>query len=571
MKSKSNIPPILLQKGYTEIVQINSNTNSDISAVYKVNRPGIGYWIVKRIVKEFAVMYRTEKAILTSLRHDFLPIIFDVFEDEKALYIAIEFISGESFRELMSDEVQVTEAEIRKYFLQLCEIFEYLHIRGVIHKDCKPSNVMLSDQGNVHLIDFGVSKSGKYNPGGMSQLYAPPEQIADPNIDDPRTDIYSLGATMYSLLTQETPNMDSKRQSLKKANISPNLRGIILRCMEHKPSNRYQTMTDLKKAIAKKDWAWKTVAAFSAMLVSVAIIFFAFFTWSAEITDHLITRGDTLMAEGNYQLAMQHYETFIVRRPAEPLGFERRRRLLVHRGEYSQAVILDNGENNENFFADSDFANAWHMAVGHAIVHYYQLRDWPALLELLDSPPVQLTLDQYKNYRLRAQIATHNGNVAAAIIYYKQLLDQYHDCIGAETYLQDLLNGATLAHGEERYHFLAAAIELGYASTLTDLVYSMLVEHISAEVLAQLESGNLLYADQILTNAFDSYPALAMEFELLLLRVAISQRHLLHGTNAVSLEDLEVHVQAALAAATENSESTYELENLLEIIGEGDM
>jgi len=567
MKPKTNIPPILLQKGYTEIVQINSNTNNDISGVYKVNRPGIGYWIVKRISKEFAVMYRTEKAILTSLRHDFLPIIFDVFEDEKALYIAMEFISGDSFKQLINEKIQISEADARKYFLQLCEIFEYLHIKGVIHKDCKPSNVMLSDQGNVHLIDFGVSKSGKYNPGGMSQLYASPEQIENPNIDDPRTDIYSLGATMYSLITQEPPSENIKRRRVM-ANISPKLRGIILKCMEPKPSNRYQSMTDLKKAITRKDWAWKTLSALMAMLIFAAVVFFAYFMWMAEVTNNLIARGDRLKSEGNYHMAMQHYETYVARRPTEPVGFERQRRLLIHRGEYSLAATLCLDEKQEKFFADSEFANTWNVAVSHAIVYYYQSENWDILLELLDGYWVQHTLDPYKIYSLRAYAATAKNDTQNAIYYYQQLLHYHYDGIAAYTHMQNLLNGAALAHGQDRYYFLSAAIGHEYVTSLTAQAYNMMIEHIATEVWTYMESGDLLRADYLLAEMFEKYPTLALEFELLHMRVAVAQRRILLGTD-YGIQDLEYHILSALAAATENDTvAAEELQNLLEIIGE---
>lgn len=576
MKNEA-IPPILLQKGFNEIVQINRNTDGKNNCdVYKVNRPGIGHWIVKRIAKEFAVMYRTEKAILTSLRHDFLPIVFDVFEDDQALYIAMEYISGRNFKQLMSRGTKVSETNARKYFLQLCEIFEYLHNKGVVHKDCKPSNIMLSAQGNVHLIDFGVSKSGNYNPGGMSQAYAPPEQVADPNIDDPRLDIYSLGATMFSLLTGELPGTNNAA-ILRRIDISPKLRAIILKCMESKPGNRYQSIVDIKKALTKEDWAWKTAAAMVFILISATVTFFGYITWQNDITNNFIARGDILQEEGDYQRALSHFESYIRRRPSEPRGYERRRQLLLHQGKYTESLAMFADE--AYFFSqfnmpEEAYGITWHNAVSHTILYYHYERHWDALLALLNSNPNILC--SYQSYSMRAKIATNTGDINGAVSYYIRLLHfpwQYRGRMTLADHMQNLLNGASLTTGDMRYNFLAAAFSVATSHDSTHMgemyehITQFLIGFFAEEVWDYKNANNFAEALELLEQVFDRYYFSRYDFTLLQLRALVTLRLLIFEGASDFAMFAEYARYAIDAAGPQHEGDVAELYDLLNTMG----
>jgi len=397
------VPPILKQKGFEDIICISPN-NLGISSVYKVSRPGVGEWIVKRIEKEYAVLYRAEKSILSTLRHDFLPIIFDIFEDVQALYIAMEYIPGENLQQLIESDKVVSEIDAKKYFAQLCELFEYLHSKDVIHKDCKPSNIMRSQHDNVYLIDFGISKSPEYNPSGRSHRFASPEQLKKPDIDDYRTDIYSLGATMYSLLTKEIPGKTGTEYKVvaenlkKRTDVSKNFRQIILKCMAQKPSYRFQTMGEVKKALLRKDWIWKTVVSITIMLLCTAIIFFGVYTWENEATTRLITRGNTVAAGGDFHTAMHHFEMYIYRRPMSAQGYERRRNLLVSHNVLTQSLDMfdDNEYSFFHYFIESshEYRNTWVRAVDWAISNYVvSNQSWDEAFALLENPMVQAAGD----------------------------------------------------------------------------------------------------------------------------------------------------------------------------------
>lgn len=394
-------PPILKQKGFENIVCI-SPTSLGASSVYRVSRPGVGDWIVKRIEKEYAVLYKAEKNILSTLRHDFLPIIFDVFEDAQALYIAMEYIPGESLQQLMKSEKQISEASARKYFIQLCELFEYLHSKDVIHKDCKPSNIMLSKHDNVYLIDFGISKSPGHNPSGKTHGYASPEQLKKLNTDDYRTDIYSLGATMYSLLLKEVPKKDSDPKIVAKnlksrADVSKNFRQIILKCMAKKPIHRFSTMGDIKKSLLRKDWIWKAVASIVLMLLFTVVIFFGMRVWENETTTRLISRGNAVYSNDDFHVAMQYFERYIYRRPLSARGYERRRNLLLSNRIPTQSLAMfdDTEYVFFHYFIENslEYRNTWVRSVDAVISYYLSLQKWDKLFDLLENPKVQVVVD----------------------------------------------------------------------------------------------------------------------------------------------------------------------------------
>jgi len=388
-----NVNLIFRKKGYTDIICISPPSEDRISSVYKVNKPGVGHWIVKRIKKEYAILHRAEKSILTTYRHDFLPTVFDVFEDESALYIAMEFIFGKSFQDLIDSKKAITETAARKYFLQLCDLFEYLHSKDVVHRDCKPSNIILSDNDNVYLIDFGISKTQEYNPKGKSKKYASPEQLEKSDIEDTRTDVYSLGATIYSLLTN---GADDHRSGLKdRKDISKKLKAIIAKCMAHNPKDRYQSMAEIKVQLQKRDWIWKASIATFFVMLSTVVVFFGFNLWVNELTDRLLIRGDELKVASNYQFALSNYETYIRRRPWDPCGYERRRNLFIHRAQFAESLLLFN-ETEEDLFdyffnheTKPEFRATWENAVRETIQHYYNNEMWDALYHLLENPRVQ--------------------------------------------------------------------------------------------------------------------------------------------------------------------------------------
>jgi len=499
----------------------HSGQDGEISTVYKVSRPDVGNWVVKRIKKEFAALYMAEKSVLATLNHDFLPKIFDVFEDEHALYIAMEFINGVSLQQLIESTKIVTESQARKYLLQLCELFEYLHNNGVIHKDCKPSNIMLSDHGNVYLIDFGISKTPEQNPVGRTQMYASPEQLKHPDISDPRTDIYSLGATMFSLLTKETPAAGIVKLK-NRTDISKKFKNIITKCVAKRPGSRYQSMSDVKKALLRKGWIWKVAACFVTMLALTVIVFFGLLTWNSEVNDRLLPRGYEMMRVSNYQVAGSHFERYIRRNPGAADGYMRHRELLVHRSFYSQSLNMFNQyeELHFTYFIDNspEFRNIWIDAVGRAMQYYYDTEKWDELIDMLACARVRLVVPESLYLNTRMQIYMYTGDLETALRYYRQLQDM----------------------GE----------------VASSDIYALILSKYMEDAHTYYNSRNFVEAADLVNTALEQYPNFSDNFDLLYIRAAAMLQHFfrerLHGREYASYHTRFVlYANAALGVVGE--------------------
>ncbi|HEY4000172.1 MAG TPA: serine/threonine-protein kinase [Candidatus Xenobia bacterium] len=158
--------------------------------------------------------FKTEAQILHELDHPGLPRLYDFFEDRGRQYLVMELIRGQTLDKVVSER-SVTEVEMLRWLREICEVLRYLHthVPPVLFRDLKPSNIMLTQEGHIKLIDFGIAKvvdapdeaaltrtgiRGMCTPG-----YAAPEQYGGGT--DEKTDIYALGATIYSLFTLRVP------------------------------------------------------------------------------------------------------------------------------------------------------------------------------------------------------------------------------------------------------------------------------------------------------------------------------------------------------------------------------
>ncbi|HEY4000809.1 MAG TPA: protein kinase, partial [Candidatus Xenobia bacterium] len=158
--------------------------------------------------------FRAEARILNRLRHSGLPRVYDYFEEDDNPCLVMDFIEGGTLWNLMA-KGPVAEDHVFQWARELCDVLDYLHHHNppVIFKDLKPNNVMLAKDGSLRLIDFGIAKvadaPGKSDTrtmlkGSVSDGYSPIEQYGQ-GATDMRADIYSLGATLYSLLTRKIP------------------------------------------------------------------------------------------------------------------------------------------------------------------------------------------------------------------------------------------------------------------------------------------------------------------------------------------------------------------------------
>ena len=218
------------------------------------------------LTENYSTQFKKEAVILAGLRHPNLPRVSDYFYlPGQGQYLVMDYIDGEDLRERIEREVKLPEKDVIIIGLMICDALMYLHNLSpkVIHRDIKPGNIRITPEGNVILVDFGLVKVFDMNQQtatgarAMTPGYSPPEQYGRGPTDE-RSDIYSLGATLYAALTgmipEESLNRMSGREkltSIKKyrSTISESLDKIIQTALEIDPENRYQTAEEFYMAL----------------------------------------------------------------------------------------------------------------------------------------------------------------------------------------------------------------------------------------------------------------------------------------------------------------------------------
>ena len=161
---------------------------------------------------ELSAAFEREARLLNGLHHPIFPHVSDYFSDDRGHFLVMEFIEGEDLSAILKRGEVFSVAEVMRWTLDLLDGLDYLHSQDppVIHRDIKPNNLKLTSRGNIVLLDFGMAKETSGNTLGMrsvfgySRRYSPLEQIEGTGTDA-RSDIFSLGATVYHLLTGTPP------------------------------------------------------------------------------------------------------------------------------------------------------------------------------------------------------------------------------------------------------------------------------------------------------------------------------------------------------------------------------
>jgi serine/threonine-protein kinase len=210
--------------------------------------------------------FEREARMLANLHHAGLPYVIDHFTlPGQGQYMVMEFIEGQDLQDMLQKNPRgLPEAQVLPWIDQVCDALTYLHSQSppIIHRDIKPANIKINREGKAVLVDFGIAKV--YQPGSktvlgaraVTQGYSPPEQYGG-GTTDARSDVYALGATLYSILTGQVP-VDSLQRQLGKAlpaprqinpAISPIVEQAILRAMEPEIQNRFQEIAEFRAAL----------------------------------------------------------------------------------------------------------------------------------------------------------------------------------------------------------------------------------------------------------------------------------------------------------------------------------
>lgn len=219
------------------------------------------YWAVKQVKNTSNIefeSFKKEVELLASLSHPDIPRIVDRIELNDDYFVVMDFIDGTSLARVLNMEGPQPAELVIEWGKMLCDVLEYLHAareNPIVYRDMKPDNVMLTPSGRVKLIDFGIAQEFKRGEKYVGESlgtkgYAAPEQYKGAsNLLDERTDIYSLGATLFFLVTGVTPEKPPKgvpplRQVLP--NAPEGLEYVIAKATEDNPENRYQSAEEMR-------------------------------------------------------------------------------------------------------------------------------------------------------------------------------------------------------------------------------------------------------------------------------------------------------------------------------------
>ena len=278
---------------------LNKIGQGGMSVVYlAMNERANKQWAIKEVrkdgVKDYEVVKQgliAETDILKKLSHPNLPSIIDVIDCEDTFLIVMDYIEGKALDYWLKKEGAQPQEKVVEWAKQICDVLGYLHSRKppIIYRDLKPANVMLKPDGKIMIIDFGTAREFKETSIEDTsclgtQGYAAPEQYGGHGQTDARTDIYTLGTTMYHLLTGHNPSLPPyEMYPIRKWNpsLSTGLEKIVLKCTQRNPADRYQSCAELMYALEhyteldteyrrKEGLKWKSfVAACSLTVVSL--------------------------------------------------------------------------------------------------------------------------------------------------------------------------------------------------------------------------------------------------------------------------------------------------------------
>jgi outer membrane protein assembly factor BamB/tRNA A-37 threonylcarbamoyl transferase component Bud32 len=205
--------------------------------------------------------FERESGLLATLAHPAIPKVYDFFEEHGRIYLILELVPGKDL-ETVLDEAggPLDEARVLRWAVQLCEVLTYLHTQEpepIIFRDLKPSNIMVTDDDRIVLIDFGIARglvrADKKGTVIGTEGYSPPEQYR--GLAEPRGDIYALGATLHQLLTASDPRLETpftfhERPLLQlNPSISPQAAAVITKALEYDMAARWASADEMRQAL----------------------------------------------------------------------------------------------------------------------------------------------------------------------------------------------------------------------------------------------------------------------------------------------------------------------------------
>jgi serine/threonine protein kinase/beta-lactam-binding protein with PASTA domain len=224
----------------------------------------------------FQVRFRREAQASASLNHPAIVAVYDTGEDRTTTgatpYIVMEYVEGETLRDVLRREGRLSPERAMSLSADICGALDFSHRNGIVHRDVKPGNVMITPQGAVKVMDFGIARAVSDSAATMTSTaavigtaqYLSPEQARGESVDA-RSDVYSLGCMLYELVTGAPPFIgdspvavayqhvreDPKLPSSINPAIPAELDAILLKAMSKNPANRYQSAAEMRNDLLR--------------------------------------------------------------------------------------------------------------------------------------------------------------------------------------------------------------------------------------------------------------------------------------------------------------------------------
>lgn len=316
--------------------------------IYKAYHKRLGKMVVlKRLINPKSSMQanRREVNILKNLNNTYLPQVLDFLETDAGIFTVMSFVPGQSFQQLLREKQTFEKERLLKWAKQMCIAMDYLHRQDkpIIHGDIKPSNIMLTPQDNICIIDFNISTFlDERTVYGCTKGYASPEQFwavssrrknEEPSyVMDETTDIYSAGATLYHIATGNVREdyQRSLDMELLTQRVGPDFAAVIQKAMSLDPTKRFQSAAEMYHALAAIPEAGEqrliverkkkrnVLAITAAAAAAVALIgggIFAFSHHQMNVYADLVQQQQDAVQNCDYDKETDCYEKAVKKKP----------------------------------------------------------------------------------------------------------------------------------------------------------------------------------------------------------------------------------------------------------------
>ncbi|TNC27307.1 Stk1 family PASTA domain-containing Ser/Thr kinase [Amycolatopsis alkalitolerans] len=225
---------------------------------------------------QFQERFRREAQNAAALNHPAIVAVYDTGETQTEYgplpYIVMEYVNGRTLRDIVKTEGPMSEKRAMEVMADVCAALDFSHRHGIVHRDVKPANVMITTHGAVKVMDFGIARAMHDGQAAMTQTaavigtaqYLSPEQARGEGVDA-RSDVYAAGCVLYELITGEPPftgdspvavayqhvREDPKAPSTVNPAVSPELDAIVLKALAKGPANRYQSAAEMRSDMVR--------------------------------------------------------------------------------------------------------------------------------------------------------------------------------------------------------------------------------------------------------------------------------------------------------------------------------